>query len=1006
MVKNSLKSLLDKFPYFLNKNSDSNFYKVEWVNNESLKHLYNDLFLIYESFHLNKRLLVWKEQEENYNYKVCFVANYPNLKSVKIYKNDELIYLQEYNEEEEADLFEFCYKCWYGKSNIPETKVFICTECEELYHQGLLHDYEQIYFSQKMPTTCNHCNNTSFYETYIYRCDECGQIYFSTNPPSQCPSCNHTSFTQVYAFRCNNCGQIYIGDEAPETCGTCGVRANINLNDFITYNDEEVTMYDNRNTNPDEVIIRETRNRNYNSLVSVEDLETVITEPYLTSVDDDESFDEDVIPVTVDDDEILQIPVPIIPTDKFIIEVETYDEYYLVKGFPEKDEPTYDKDKKRVIDEFDHDLSLDEFGALNNIPRKTYIPLVNTDLYHLTEPPYNDRLTEDDYHYMKRMIEYNLRLLNTPAPILEIWKLYGLPATMLNRERLLLKLFDVTRHQEVPGLDEKLEFNKYYTVEDLVECWQPEVWEHKDKFYECSQDLGTYFFVKTDTIRPVPWQDINVSFNFMNSLGETVTPEFYIDVYHYLQENDTRTDPVLLEENYTSLTGILRYDILDDTKINILRFDAYSTPENHNSDNLIGSIEVPIIVRGCNDGDWYVKNTGDDVNGDGSKEKPFQTLTKALSVVSSSQDLIIVQGSLELNNKDSIPYVNTNCTIMGCDNAELYSYYKRQFFHLTGGRDVTLRLVNISLKNKELTSNIKTIDYINSNNEFDNYETVLIHGGGTILTATLNSTRFYPKDNINVSGTITNKNGVGLPNQTLTLKLEDGTILGTFTTNGDGSFNEWIPIDLEYTKNEFKIYLVYESENYFDNTQEWTVKLIEPTYVYITVGEDIQLISLNHTPGESVNFYNGDGTIISTVTADSNGRAVLDYETSWGTATVYTLKDDSPSFNGEWYIETYMDIDSLSTQEFVTSIEFLENGEFNCTTKTISIVDDIDDLLLTFTMEDDLRYSTTTFKLDRTQYTEEALNSSDLTHVELDVLKQAITGISVDNYGNLKITRL
>ena len=149
MVKNSLKSLLDKFPYFLNKNSDRNFYKVEWVNNESLKHLYNDLFLIYESFHLNKRLLVWKEQEENYNYKVCFVANYPNLKSVKIYKNDELIYLQEYNEEEEADLFEFCYKCWYGKSNIPETKVFICTECEELYHQGLLHDYEQIYHAQR-----------------------------------------------------------------------------------------------------------------------------------------------------------------------------------------------------------------------------------------------------------------------------------------------------------------------------------------------------------------------------------------------------------------------------------------------------------------------------------------------------------------------------------------------------------------------------------------------------------------------------------------------------------------------------------------------------------------------------------------------------------------------------------------------------------------------------------------------------------------------------------------
>lgn len=1005
MVKNSLKSLLDKFPYFLNKNSDSNFYKVEWVNNESLKQLYNDLFLIYESFHLQKRLLVWKEQSENYNYQICFVANYPNLKNIKIYKNDELIYLKDYPEEDEVDLFQFCYKCWYGKSNIPRTRVFICTDCETLYSQGLLHDYEQIYFSQKMPDECNHCHNTDFYETFIYRCDECGQIYFSLTPPDNCPDCNHTSFTEVYAFRCNNCGQIYIGDEVPEKCDTCGVRSNINLNELITFNDDEVTMYDNRNTNPDEIIVRDTRHREY-SLINASDIDDVIIEPYLTGSSDDESFEEDVVPVTVPESEMLQIPVPIIPTDKFIIEVETYDEYKLVKGFPEKDEPTYDKDKKRIIDEFDHDLSLDEFGALNDIPRKTYIPIANTDLYHLTEPPYNDRLTEDDYHYMKRIIEYNLRLFDTPAPVLEIWKLYGLPATILNRERLLLKLFDITKHQKVPDLDKKLEANPDYTVEDLVECWQPAVWEHKDKFYECAQDLGVYFFVETDTIRPVIWQDINVKFSFLNSLGKVVEPTFYIDVYHYLQENDTHTTPTLLAENYTDLTGVIRYDILTQDKVNILRFDAYSTPDNHTADNLIGSIEVPIIIRDCDDGDWYVKSTGNDETGDGSKTKPFKTLTKALSVVSSSQDLIIIQGSLELDNKDSIPYVNTNCTIMGCDNAELYSYYHRQFFHLTGGRDVTLRLVNLSLKNNELASNIKTIDYINSNSEFDNYETVLIHGGATILTATLNATRFYPNDKINVTGTLTNKDGVGLANQILTLQLEDGTVLGTFTTDENGEFDEWIHLDLEYTSEEFKIYLIYDSENYFDNTQEWTVRLIEPTYVYITVGEDIQLISPGHTPGASVTFYDGDGTEIDTVTADSNGNATLDYETTWGATTIYTFKDDGQSISSEWYIETYMDIDSLSTQEFVTGIEFLETGEFNCTTKTISVVNDIDDLLLTFTMEDDLRYTTTSFSLDRSQYTPEALNSTNLTHVELAILKEAITGISVDNYGNVKVTRL
>ena len=118
MVKNSLNDLLDKFPYFLNKSKDSNFYKVQWVNNENFKDLYNSLFKVYESFHLTKKLLVWKEQDKPYDYRINFVANYPNLKSVKIYKNDNLIYLKEYLEEDEADYFNFTYTCDYLNSFI------------------------------------------------------------------------------------------------------------------------------------------------------------------------------------------------------------------------------------------------------------------------------------------------------------------------------------------------------------------------------------------------------------------------------------------------------------------------------------------------------------------------------------------------------------------------------------------------------------------------------------------------------------------------------------------------------------------------------------------------------------------------------------------------------------------------------------------------------------------------------------------------------------------------
>lgn len=79
----------------------------------------------------------------------------------------------------------------------------------------------------------------------------------------------------------------------------------------------------------------------------------------------------------------------IIPEDKYKINVETYEEYSLTKGFPENNQ--------RYGDEYDHDYSLDAFGILYNIPRKQYIT-VNESQYSKTEPPYNNQTTEDDYH--------------------------------------------------------------------------------------------------------------------------------------------------------------------------------------------------------------------------------------------------------------------------------------------------------------------------------------------------------------------------------------------------------------------------------------------------------------------------------------------------------------------------------------------------------------------------------------------------------------------------------
>ena len=190
------------FPYFFDKSETSNFFKSQSVTNNQLIKVYQAIHDVYESLSLNKKCLIWKTQNEEYNYTINFVANYPYLKSVNCYKNDVLIYSEEYLEEDNVSSFSYSYE-------------------------------------------------------------------------------------------------------------------------------------------------------------SSEDIEIT-----------DET--------------------PIIPQDTFHIIVETHDEYIIKKGFPENDEP--------IGDIYDHDESLDEIGAFNNIPRKTYIP---TNDYANTEPPYNDRLSEDDYHHYK-----------------------------------------------------------------------------------------------------------------------------------------------------------------------------------------------------------------------------------------------------------------------------------------------------------------------------------------------------------------------------------------------------------------------------------------------------------------------------------------------------------------------------------------------------------------------------------------------------------------------------
>lgn len=90
---------------------------------------------------------------------------------------------------------------------------------------------------------------------------------------------------------------------------------------------------------------------------------------------------------------------------------------------------------------FDHDYSLDMIGNLFNIPRFHFypVPKKTVSYYSKTYPKFNNRVTEDDYHYMKRIQYYISSYNQVYFPVLEFWKYYYTTSTLVNRKVKLVK---------------------------------------------------------------------------------------------------------------------------------------------------------------------------------------------------------------------------------------------------------------------------------------------------------------------------------------------------------------------------------------------------------------------------------------------------------------------------------------------------------------------------------------------------------------------------------------
>ena len=1173
--------MLDKYPYFLDKREVSNLYKVTDVNNSIFQDLYNNLFQTYQSFHLNKKVLIWKTQYEPYVYQTHFRCGYPNLKSVKVYKNDILIHKRSYSEDDKASNFSWDYVCSYVRTNFVPTKVYKCLHCDELHGTDESHP-QSVYIGNGVPEVCENCGVEDTYAlVQMYQCVDCGEIYLvneDVDGSLAVCDCGSNKYREVYAYECRNklpvseqdseteaetCGNIYIGAEPPEVCEECG-GGELEPTEELYYNDDLISIVDNAtyyedteelSVEDDDVVIRVNNRTLYQLIVRVTDNavnlldnvkvvlwkddhtgETKYTvngiveftinpddtyvqldvhkEGYVSLYNEEDIsydlnfdfyqnpnitmdvtlYDANVWSVLNEYDELedytlreqeyfnekdsgeqLQIPFPVIPDDVFKMEVETWDEYTYVKGFPEND--TYEGN------EFDHDSSLDEIGALNNIPRKQYIAVEDKNLYASTEPPYNKQLSEDDYHYMKRMIQYNLRMWATLKfleekdsdyqnyldllmdmdianesdyqiykensrlwkehfnPVtLEVWKNYGIASSLVNREKKLLKLFDVRKHNKsyVPyKVDDEGNPVKVYNndelddegnplplargkiiykdnwdvLEDPVECWQPLAWEHKDKFCDGSKLYTDYLFVRPETLRPLPYENVGCKFYFMNSIAEIVEKDYYV-LLEYYRGDESEIKLVNGKKIYGGYCT-LSYKMLSNIEPTTVRFTAYNSVD----DTEITSTEVIFNPRNCCNADIYVDATSTSNTEDGSKAHPYKSLQTALNKVNRNMDVICLKSDIEITSPLFVP---NNCAILGVrernpkTNCELEQGVEnvpiinnptdKKFFDLIGGKNCKLKLVDVRLKHSLLNSYIGLGTWENNNKSLDNYETVIIHGGLVRLDVEFDKDEYYPSDNVKITITLTDKNGKLVPDQQLELVFDDEEPITITDEQGSGV----IYYNLQTHKLLTGVYdltISLKSDLYFNTTVQKKVNCTKEPEIYpVSSGSSVCVSTDGLREGDEL-LVCIDGQYASTITVDANGEAEYCYTPQWGAWAVWFVEgeDCSDDVIKMFTVETKIEMSRLYNVSLIKNFKIGDDGKMTYDRLNINsntVMGDLNNVLIDLENYGDY-VKDKTFKVDSNRVGADHILAS-----EGMKLKEAINELIYYDNGDIKFTRI
>lgn len=432
MKLNRLEYTQKLFPHFYDRNPQSNFMRhLKVVNNQQID-IYHKLKTLDWARMLEKPIQMWKEQVEPMNYTMYFKVMMPNLKQVNIYKNpivnnDEEIIGYEvkksYPNEDNGD-FEFYddETRFFSTSWKDTTKYDEVDEDSSNYHNKY-HIIPRDNFVIEVITWDDYRFLKGYPENdYI----DFNELDYRFNESYLHMEVEEISYSKYLTFRVHmdkiklikifkNNIPIYIEDFILEGYRNTG---KVYAKDF-SYKFYDYGSYKDFLENRD---IYEIENDMHNPWY-VYRADTEKDEYVYRMLLSDEDFDENGV-----------------LKDIYDFHVTVFKPY----GRCNKDrEKTY---KKRFSgyeslkgDCFDHDYSLDMIGHLFNVPRFRFdkVPAQNIYYYSRTYPTYENRLTEDDYHYMKRIQYYIQNYNHIYFPVLEFWKYYYTDSELVNRKKYI-----------------------------------------------------------------------------------------------------------------------------------------------------------------------------------------------------------------------------------------------------------------------------------------------------------------------------------------------------------------------------------------------------------------------------------------------------------------------------------------------------------------------------------------------------------------------------------------